>query len=592
MKALIFIRLIFKKFPFLLTLNSLLLILASLLDAASVFSLVVVVDLFLNPGLNNSASVITKKIVTGIKAVGLPVSLGWLLAIFLVFNILKISFQILAQHSILKTKYAVLRDIMLGTFEDFFNARWHFFASGKQGVLINTFIREMNVVGDAFSAMARYFSYVSQIILYLVVPLCLSWQVTSVSIITALFFALPFFWLGKISYRLGRLNTSTANQIGSVIQENLNLAKIVLGFGRQRKSTAALAWAFDTHREATLKSQIFTFAMPLAYFPFGLLVLIIGLFVARKLILPMSETVVLFYALARIVPLIGNLTEQKASLDNFFPSYEQIMNLRRSARKLRQPKGDKIFTGFNKEIIVEGLSFAYPGHNPILADINMRIPKGKMIAIVGESGVGKSTLIDMIMGFHEPTAGRINFDGIGLQDFDINSYRQRLGYVPQDSVLFNMTIRDNLQWACESANDEEIQQACRQANAEEFIRNFPSSYDIIVGDRGVRLSGGQIQRIALARAILRKPELLVLDEATSALDTYSERLIQQAIESIAKETTVIVVAHRLSTIVNADYIYVLKNGRITEEGTYQKLIQINGSFNKMVGLQALEGTVD
>jgi len=587
MRSIIFIRKIFKKFPLLLISNIFLLFLANLIDTLSIFSLVVVVDLFINSGTGNS-SIITKKIVIIVESLGLPATLGWLLVFFLLFNILKVTFQIFAQYSILKTKYAFLRDIIIGTFEDFFNARWHFFSTTKQGTLINTFTREIIVLGDAFGAMGRYFSGILQIILYLVVPFVLSWQVALVSIISALIFALPFFCLGRVSYRLGKLNTSTANQIGSVIQENLGLAKLILGFGSQHKGVDGLGQAFDAHRSATLKSQTLNFAFPLMYFPFGILVLIIGFFVARRLDLPLSETAVLFYALARIVPLVGNLTEQKSSLDNFFPSYEQITGLRQLAKELKQETGTRIFKGFHKEIAIENLTFAYPNHQPVLNNINMAIPKGKMIAVVGESGSGKSTLIDIVMGFYLPTEGRIIYDGAALQEFDILSYRRCIGYVPQDSVLFNMSIRDNLLWAYESATDSDIRQACQLACAEEFIQKLPQRYDTVVGERGLRLSGGQVQRIALARAILRKPQLLILDEATSALDTHSERLIQQAIENITGETTVIVVAHRLSTIINADYIYVLKNSRIIEEGLYFELVRLNGDFSRMVRLQALE----
>jgi ABC-type multidrug transport system fused ATPase/permease subunit len=223
-----------------------------------------------------------------------------------------------------------------------------------------------------------------------------------------------------------------------------------------------------------------------------------------------------------------------------------------------------------------------------LEGIDMEIPKGKMIAIVGESGAGKSTLIDMIMGFNQPTKGCVSFDGVVLQEFDIDSYRKRIGYVPQECILFNASIRDNLLWAKEGATDEEIKYACQQANADEFIEKLPQCYDTLVGDRGICLSGGQRQRVALARAMLRKPELLFLDEATSSLDTHSERLIQQAIENIAKQTTIIVIAHRLSTIVNADYVYVLKQGSLVEQGTHLELIQMNGHFNRMVKLQMLE----
>jgi len=586
MNSTIFIRDIFKKYPLLFTGSTILLIVASLIEAASVFSLVVIIDLFVNPGSIN-ASFLTNKIINVIGALGLPTSLGWLLGIFMLLNIIKIIFQISAQYLVVRTKYIVIGDIMVGTFEDFFNARWFFFSSNKQGTLLNTFMREIIVIGDAFSAMSRYFSGCLHLILYLIVPFCLSWQVTSVTIAMALFFALPFLFLGKINYRLGRLNTSTANQIGSVVNESFNLAKLILGFGQQPKAVSALYHSFDAHRNVTTKAQVLGFATPLIYQPFVLLVLIIGMIVSKKIALPLSEAVVLFYALVKIIPSIGELTAQKNSIENFFPSYEQVMNLRRQAKEFRQQTGSKIFTGFNREIRLEDLSFAYPGHDLVLDNISVTILKGKMVAFVGESGAGKSTLIDTLMGFNETMVGRITFDGTPLSEFDINSYRHRIGYVPQDSILFNLSIRDNLLWANEKATEDEIRAACRQANAEEFIGRFPDGYNTFVGDRGVRLSGGQVQRIALARAILRKPELLILDEATSALDTHSERLIQQAIENIAKETTVIVVAHRLSTIKNASYICVLKNGRVAEKGTYLELVRENGLFSKMVKLQGL-----
>jgi len=210
-----------------------------------------------------------------------------------------------------------------------------------------------------------------------------------------------------------------------------------------------------------------------------------------------------------------------------------------------------------------------------------------MVAIVGESGAGKSTLIDVFMGFIEPLSGEIMVDGVSLNNYDILSYRRRIGYVPQESVLFNGSIIDNLRWAKKNASKDEITVACRLANADVFIDSFPDGYDTIIGDRGIRLSGGQAQRVSLARAIIRKPALLVLDEATSSLDSQSEHQIQKAIEKIAQETTILVVAHRLSTIKNSDHIYVLSGGRIVEEGVFTELNAKNSYFAKMIEAQLL-----
>ena len=566
--------------------NVLLLVVESLVGVVSIFALAPVIDFFINPDLQSNSAV-TRQVAGMMRSIGLPVTLSSFLAFFLAVQLLKSGLAILARHCLLATKYAVLRDLMIGTFEDLFRARWLFFSGSKQGTVVNTFVREMTVVGDAFGAMALFLSSLFQLAFYLSVPFYLSWQVTSLSLATALLVASPFLLLGKVSYRLGQITTSTANEIAAVIQESLAMAKVILGFGNQDKSVLALRRAFDAHRRTTVKSQTLGVTPALMYEPLGMLVLAITVFTAQKFAVPLSELAVLLWAWRSCIPMLGKIMSERTRLSTFFPSYEQLVNIRQQARDLKQRSGELPFTGFRAEIAVENLTFAYPGHEPILSDINLAIPKGKMVALVGKSGAGKSTFIDMIMGFHEPVSGMITFDGIPLQKFDINSYRQRIGYVPQDSVLFNMTISDNLRWGNEEASEAEIGEACRQANASEFIERFPDGYDTLVGDRGVRLSGGQCQRLALARAVLRNPELLILDEATSSLDTYSERLIQQAVESVAKETTVIVIAHRLSTVVNADYIYLLERGSVVEEGTYQDLLCKNGHFSDMVKLQSL-----
>ncbi len=577
---------IIKKYPLLIISNTFFLFLMTMIDTVTIFSLIILADLFFNPSLNN-ASRITQQVISLLKSAGLPFSLYWILLFFLLVNVLKTLFNIFTQYQTLRIKYVILSDITVETFNDFFRARWYFFSSNKQGVLLNTFTRELENVGQGVGTLGFCFSSILQAVLFLAVPLYLSWQLTVIVVTLGILLGLPFLLLGRVNYQLGKLSTSTANEMTNTISESLHYAKIILGFNKQQKTRELLKDNFGHHYHATLKSQTFSRGMPLAYGPVGLVVLIIGFFVSRKIALPLSEAMAVFYSLSRVIPVIAAVIGHKSSFDNFFPSYEQIMNLRTRAKELRQQTGEEKFAGFDKEIIIEDLTFAYPNYTPVLKNISMIIPKGNMIAVVGDSGGGKSTLIDMIMRFNEPDHGRIMFDGIDVVEYDINSYRSCIGYVPQESALFNASIRDNLLWANETAGEKEIEEACRQANAEEFIKKLPEGYDTLVGDRGVRLSGGQVQRVALARAILRKPQLLILDEATSALDTYSERLIQQAIENITNDTTVVAVAHRLSTIVNANYIYFLKNGCIEEEGTYAELMKKSGKFTKMVNLQTL-----
>lgn len=575
-----FFLFIFRKYPLLVLMNILCLVVGGLIDALSIVSLVPAVDLFLKPDMKD-VSVSTQYIVKVMEFAGLGATLGNVLFIFVMLILVRSIFYIFSRYFIVRTRYALQGNILLGTFDDFFNARWSFFSSNKQGMLLNTFTREITNVGEAYEVISNYIAYILQCCMFILVPFYISWKVALVGLCCAVVFMLPFVFFGKLSYRLGQINTRMANTMISVIQEALGSAKIILGFGKQGKSLVLLSRAFNSLSRATIKSQTLTHAIPQMYYPFGILVLVITIYAGKNFSSTLSEIVAVLYSFMRIMPIVGNIMAQRTNINHYFPSYEQVMQLKRQAMELRQTSGMREFSGFRGDINLKDVAFAYTGNGPVLQDVNLSISKGKMVAIVGRSGSGKSTLIDIIMGFNQPVEGKVTIDGTALHDFEIISYRRHIGYVPQESTLFNMSIRDNLLWAREDATDDEIREACGIAHAAEFIEELPSGYETIVGDRGVRLSGGQIQRIALARAILRKPDILILDEATSSLDSHSERLIQQAIENIARETTVIIIAHRLSTIVNADYIYVLDEGRIIEEGTHAELIERDGSFSRM-----------
>ena len=584
MKLLLFVNDIFRKFTLLFIISILVLGTVGIVEATSIFTLVPIIELYLK---SKAESIITLKAIVIMNFFGLKVTVENLVIIFLALNLTVLIFQVFSRYLIQSIRYAVIKDIYYNTFKDFFRSSWYFFAKSKQGVLLNTFLRESTTLGDAFDAMANFFAEFLLLILYCILPFYLSWEVTLISLAVAFLLVCPFFLLFRLNYRLGKLNNETAGEIGCVMQESITSAKIILGFGNQEKTCNKFLQVIDAHCRVAIKTFSIIKSIPIMYNYLGLSVLIITMFSAQRLGVPLSETVALVYSLLKVIVSISRLAAYKNTLENFFPSYEQLLSLRSEAISLSQVTGEKKFTSLEKGIEIKNLSFSYPNNEEILKNININIPKSKMIAIVGKSGSGKSTLIDLIMGFYQPSKGEILLDGSSLKDFNINSYRHKIGYVPQENLLFNMTIKDNLLWANEKATPEELRDACKLANVDEFVEDFSDGYHTMVGERGVRLSGGQVQRITLVRAILRNPDLLIMDEATSSLDTYSERLIQKSIEDIAKQTTVIVIAHRLSTIVKADYIYVLKNGEIVEEGTYKELIGNEGEFYRMVKLQAL-----
>jgi ATP-binding cassette subfamily B protein len=562
--------------------------LGCVLDAITLVCLLPLLDMLVQSDLQQ-ASFVTRFLAGGLSQLGLPVTFLTLVLAFWAMAVLASLTGIAAQHMMLRGKYRVIHKLILGTSEDILSARWEFFSSGSQGTLLHAFNNEVYMVGEAYASLVSLFVDAIVVAVNLTIPLLLCWQVTLISVTGGVVLVFPLLLvLSRVSYRLGKVNTQTGGHLASVVHELVALAKVTLSFGNQQQSISRVDAAFESHRRATLLFQTVNKAVPYIYKSLSWLVLCLTLYTAIAVGISLAETAIILLTLFQTLPRLGSFAANRTQLDSYSASIEHIQMIRERALQMQPRSGTLPFTPFHRELHIKELGFAYQGRPPLLVDVNLRIARGSMVAIVGPSGAGKSTLVDLIIGLNQPTSGVILFDDTPLQQFDQLSYRRQIGYVPQESVLFNLSIRDNLRWAHASATDEEIRHACEQANAIEFIDQLPDKFDTVVGDRGTRLSGGQVQRLALARAILRKPVLLILDEATSSLDSHSERLIQQAVERIARETTVLVIAHRLSTIMHADQIVVLQHGRVVEQDTYQTLVARDGFFNQMVQAQVVE----
>ena len=296
------------------------------------------------------------------------------------------------------------------------------------------------------------------------------------------------------------------------------------------------------------------------------------------------------YSIQRLGTEAQAVMNSRNGISASLPSFEQIDILKEEAFKKKEEKGGIQIVSFDKSIEIKNLSFDYDKENKVLDNVSMQIHKGSMVGIVGPSGSGKSSLIDLILGFYHQNEGRITVDDNELQNLDLDKWRNLIGYIPQQPFLFNTSLKDNMLWANPNASDDDIHEAFELANATDFIENLEDGYNTVVGERGARLSGGQAQRICLARAIVKHPQILVLDEATSSLDSNSEMLIQESIEQLSGKVTIISIAHRLATIKKADVIYNLVNGIIVESGNFETLMSNpDGNFYKTAQQQGIKG---
>lgn len=556
--------------------------------AGAVLTMAPLVDYLLDPSLH-SPSRITQIMVEIVDNYGIEPGFFLFAGFFIITNLIKGGLDIGTRYTILRIKYRVMRGLTSGTLNLFLQARWSFFSGTDQGKLLNTFNRELVTVGDTLGHLTTQFAQLIQLSIYLVVPLWLSPLMTLSAVGLAVALAIPFLFLHRLSYRLGQLNTTTSNEAMGVLSESLGMARLILGYARQSQTLARYLEAFDRHVWATLRSQTLAVVIPALFQPIGVAAGVMGIGIALSQGLPISEMAAILWSLLRAIPVLGSLLQTNVSISNFLPSYEQLVFLRDQAQTEHDLQGAKEFKTLELGMSLRNVDFSYPGRAKTLQHVSLELPKNRMIALVGESGSGKSTITDLLLGLQIPDRGEVLLDGTPLSEWKQNSFRERVGYVPQDPQLFNCSIRENLLWSFERSSESELWDACQLANAEEFIRKLPMGLDTVVGDRGIRLSGGQRQRVALARALIRKPYLLVLDEATSSLDSESERLIQTSIENLFGKTTLLVVAHRLSTVASADCIYVLSAGQVMESGSYTELnAQQNSIFAKMVRMQQVD----
>jgi subfamily B ATP-binding cassette protein MsbA len=466
-----------------------------------------------------------------------------------------------------------------------------YFTKTKPGDLMKRLIKDSTTATNVIGIVINIAISIITVFVFLILLISISWQLTVATTLLLPFPPLAVQLIVIKAKQFSRAINLVSREYSSRLIEIFSGIRLVKSTATEEREFSLLKELLGEHEKIEFRSKMLSLAVIPTSEVTSILALFALIFMGRFLFAEQIEAlsaVLLTYIvlLYRMLPIISQLNGQRESLARSVASVEVVHDLLRRDNKTFAQNGHVSFSRLQKGIGIENLSFAYPGSSDlVLKNINLFLPKGTTLALVGSSGAGKSTIADLLPRFYDPVQGRITIDDIDLKNFDLRSLRQAMGVVSQDTFLFNATIRQNIAYGCPHVTEEEILEATRRANAHEFINQLPNGLDTEIGNRGIILSGGQRQRIAIARAILRDPEILILDEATSALDTVSERLVQEALDELSRERTTLVIAHRLSTVQNAHQIAVMEKGKVVEVGTHNELLEGNGVYSKLYGMQ-------
>ena len=519
------------------------------------------------------------------------------IGLFLAFmTFLKTGAYFLSSATIIPIRTGIVRDIRNQLYQKITSLSLSFFSEERKGDIIARMSGDVQEVENSImSSLDMLFKNPILILFYFCTLIFISWQLTLFTIL----FVPPFGWfMGLVGRKLKAQSISAQSlwsDTMSMVEETLSGLRIIKAFCAEDKMNLRFNQVNSEYRDNVKRVNIRQqMAHPMSEF-LGTILIVIVLWFGGILVLDYGRIdgpTIIFY-LVMLYSIINPLKEFSRASYNIpkgLASMERIDKILKAEIEIKDKENPEHIASFEHQIEFRHVSFAYTDNKTdeliyVLKDINLIIPKGKTVALVGQSGSGKSTMVDLIPRYYDVQEGEVLIDGINVKDLAVHDLRQLIGNVNQEAILFNASFKDNIRFGKTDATDEEIANAAKIANAYEFITKTENGFDTNIGDRGGRLSGGQRQRVSIARAILKNPPILILDEATSALDTESERLVQDALEKLMKTRTTVAVAHRLSTIKHADEICVLHEGKIVERGTHDELIGKDGYYKKLHDMQ-------
>lgn len=484
----------------------------------------------------------------------------------------------------------VVTDLRIQTFKHLQDLSLDFYAKWKTGEIMSRTINDISNIQLAIVVIStEIIPQMLTLIGVLGYLLYLNWRLTLLALLITPVFVFAITKFGQEMREIGRNAQKKIADISNLLQETITGARIVKSFTMEsheikkfkKEAEHSFDWSMKEAQIDTTQKPIMGFLQVVAV----VVVIWFGCFEVINGRLNPSDLIAFFAGAFLLIDPIIVISKINTTIQKALSSAERIFEVIDIQPSVKESPEASAMPQIKGTVKFSGISFSYGKGEEVLSGIDLSADPGEIIAIVGPSGAGKTTFVNLIPRFYDPNQGSIYIDGRNIKDFTLDSLRKQIGIVPQDTILFSGTIKDNIKYGKMDARDEEIITAATLANAHDFIMTLPKSYDTEVGERGALLSGGQRQRIAIARAILRNPAILILDEATSSLDTESERLIQNALQNLIKGRTTFIIAHRLSTVQNADRIIVLKNGSIIEEGSHQQLIEKDGFYKKLFDMQ-------